>query len=181
MGGALAQRWALRRPERVAALVLSSSFARVGGGSWRRRYLEQPLVLAGQRLLPDAWAAAWSRALAARGAWVYDPRCDEPVLALVRHAIRRLPPALAAARVRQAFAHDTRAALGELRCPTLVVVGERETAWARSASEDLAARIHGAELRVSPGVGHLHPLSASQWLTEAIGDFLGRLGDWAAG
>src|SRR5437867_5227393 len=43
LGGALALRWALARPGRVAALVLSSSFARVGNtrGHWRKRYLEQ--------------------------------------------------------------------------------------------------------------------------------------------
>src|SRR4029453_17252383 len=47
LGGALAQRWAARRPERVAALVLSSSFAKVGSvrGHWRKRVVEQLAVL----------------------------------------------------------------------------------------------------------------------------------------
>src|SRR5258706_2280910 len=63
LGGALAQRWALAHPERVEALVLSSSFAhvRTPAGHWRRRFLEQPLVLAGQRWLPERLARPLAR------------------------------------------------------------------------------------------------------------------------
>jgi pimeloyl-ACP methyl ester carboxylesterase len=177
LGGALAQRWALTRPERVKALVLSSSFARVGStrGQWRKRYLEQSLVLASQRWLPEALAAPLARRLAARGAWVYDPRCDQRILAFVRHGIRRVPLGVARQRVRLAFAHDTRADLPRLGCRTLLVVGERETPWAREAAAELARLVPGAEVRVSPGVAHLHPLSGAAWLAETVGEWLGRV------
>ena len=170
LGGALAQRWALSRPERVRALVLSSSFPRVGStrGQWRKRYLEQSLVLASQRWLPEPLAASLARRLAARGAWVYDPRCDERILAFVRHGIRSVPIGLARQRVRLAFAHDTRAQLSRIAVPTLLVVGEREAPWARAATEEMARLIPGAETRVSPGVAHLHPLSGAKWLAEAV-------------
>jgi len=170
LGGALAQRWALSRPERVRALVLSSSFPRVGStrGQWRKRYLEQSLVLASQRWLPQALAAPLARRLAARGAWVYDPRCDERILAFVRHGIRSVPIGLARQRVRLAFAHDTRAQLSRIAVPTLLIVGEREAPWARVATEEMARLIPGAETRVSPGVAHLHLLSGAQWLAEAL-------------
>ena len=156
LGGALAQRWAIARPERVAALVLSSSFARVGStrGQWRKRYLEQTLVLASQRWLPEALAAPLARWLAARGAWVYDARCDDAILAFVRHGIRTVPLGLAARRVGLAFAHDTHADLARIAAPTLLVVGEREARWAREATDDLARMIPHAETRVSPGVAH---------------------------
>ncbi|MBI3538767.1 MAG: alpha/beta fold hydrolase, partial [Candidatus Eisenbacteria bacterium] len=93
LGGALAQRRALARPDRVAALVLSSAFARVAGtrGHWRKRYVEQARVLIGQRWLPEPIAARVARRDAARGAWVYDAACDERILAFMRHAIRRTP------------------------------------------------------------------------------------------
>ncbi len=174
LGGALAQRWALRRPERVAALVLSSSFARVGSarGVWRKRYLEQPLVLATQRYLPESLAAPLARRLAARGAWVYDGRCDERLLSFVRFCIRTLDLSLARHCVTLAFAHDTAGVLPELRCPTLLVVGERETPWARAATRELERLLPGAELRVSPGVSHLHLLSASEWLAATIGKWM---------
>jgi pimeloyl-ACP methyl ester carboxylesterase len=174
LGGALAQHWALHFPDRVRALVLSSSFARVGSThrQWRKRYLEQSIVLMAQRFLPERLAAPLARRWARRGAWVYDSSCDERLLGFIRFCIRRQSISVAAARVRQAFAHDTRDRLRNLRCPTLVLVGERETQWARAASATLAGRISGAELRVSPNAGHLHPLSRPEWLAETVTDWL---------
>jgi len=178
LGGALAQRWTLAHPERVRALVLSSSFARVGStrGQWRKRYLEQTLVLASQRWLPEAFAAPIARRLAARGAWVYDARCDPRVLAFVRRGIRGVPLSLAGQRVRLAFAHDTRADLPRLTTPTLLVVGEHEARWVREATGELARLIPGAEVRVSPGVAHLHPISSPEWLVETVEGWVTREG-----
>lgn len=175
LGGALAQRWALRRPERVKALVLSSSFARVSAppGHWVKRYIEQPLVLASQRLLPEGWARPLARALARRGAWVYDSRCDDRVLDFVRFGIRTLPLGLARQSVALAMMHDTRASLGQLTCPALLLVGEHETIWAREAVAELARSLPHAERRVSPGVAHLHPLSSPAWLAGTLREWLG--------
>lgn len=174
LGGALAQRWALRRPERVAALALSSSFARVGSarGFWRKRYLEQPCVLASQRYLPEALAAPLARRLAKAGAWVFDPRCDRRLLAFVRFGIRALDLSLARHTVTLAFAHDTRAVLASLRCPVLLLGGERETPWARAAVAELARLLPRAERREIPGASHLHPLSAPDDFAAAVGDWM---------
>ena len=177
LGGALAQRWALAHPERVTALVLSSSFAQVRTprSHWGRRYLEQPLVLASQRLLPEWLARPLARHLAARGAWVYDPTCDEQVLALVRHGIRTLPLGLARQSVRLAMAHDTRASLGLWRGPTLLMRGEREARWMSEAESELATLLPRAQRCVSPGVSHLHPLSAPKWFADTIEAWLSSL------
>jgi len=174
LGGALAQRWTLAHPERVRALVLSSSFARVGStrGQWRKRYLEQTLVLASQRWLPERLAAPLARSLAARGAWVYDTHCDERVLAFVRHGIRTVPITMAGQRVRLAFAHDTRADLPRIAAPTLLVAGEREAPWVHAAIAELARLIPGAEVRTSPGVAHLHLLSSPAWLADTVVEWM---------
>src|SRR5207245_933465 len=67
LGGALAQRYALAYPERVASLVLSSSFARLvtPRSQWRARYIEQPAVLAALRVLPEEHALDFAGRLAA--------------------------------------------------------------------------------------------------------------------
>ena len=174
LGGALAQRFALAHPERVAGLVLSSSFARVATprSQWRARFLEQPAVLAGLRFLPEARALAWAGRLAARGGWVFDPRCDRHVLGLVRHGVRHLSVGLALDRVRLAFEHDARADLPRLRCPALVLVGEREPVSFRSAAEELTRLIPRSRLLFSPGASHLHPLSNAEWFADTIGRWL---------
>jgi pimeloyl-ACP methyl ester carboxylesterase len=174
LGSALAQRWALRHPERVRALVLSSAFARVAhrpGQLWKR-FVEQPLVLAGQRLLPEALAAALARDCARRGLWVYDEACDDAVLGFVRHGIRNLRIADARNMVRLALAHDTARELGALAMPTLLLVGDRETQWARSATAELRQLIPHADAIVLPRVAHLHPLSAPAAFTAAVEGWL---------
>jgi 3-oxoadipate enol-lactonase len=174
MGGALAQRFALAHPGRVASLVLSSSFARMvtPRSHWRARYLEQPAVLAALRFLPEARALDFARRLAERGGWVFDPRCDRHVLGLMRHGVRHVPVGLALDRVRLAFDHDARADLPRLGARALVIVGERESVSYRAASEELARLIPRARLVLSPGAGHLHPLSNAEWFAETIGPWL---------
>ncbi len=170
MGGALAQRWALAHPWRVRSLVLSSSFARVTnprGNRWAR-FVEQPLVVAGQRLLPDRAAQEVARRLARRYAWVYDPYCDDDVLTFVRECMRATTWAQARACLELVFRHDTRAALRGLEPPALVVVGERESVFARGAADELRECIPGAAFEVAPEVSHLHPLSRPEWLTGHI-------------
>lgn len=170
LGGALAQRWALARPGRVRALVLSSSFARLftPPGHWASRFLEQPAVLAGQRLLPPRLALAIARRLAAREAWVYDTRCDDRVLDFVRYCIRDVPVTVARDLVGLAYGHDLRTQLPGLAMPTLIVDGERESAFVHQSSEELLRLIPGATHQRSPGVAHLHPFSGAEWLVETL-------------
>lgn len=174
LGAALAQRWALARPDRVSALVLSSPFARVSrarGVAWKR-YGEQPLVLASLRWLPEPWAAMLARDLVRRGAWVFDQRCHGAALDLLRFGIRRMPLTLGRDAVKLAFAHDARAELARIAMPTLLIVGERENPWARAAESEIAALLPAAERRVSPDAAHLHPLSSPEWLADAVADWL---------
>ena len=170
LGGALAQRWALRHPERVGMLVLSSTFARVTtpAGDRFARFVEQPLVLATQRLLPEVLAAPLARRFARRGAWVYDAACDDAVLAFVRQAVRRVSIAQTRVALRLAFAHDLRAELRTLAVPAHVVHGALESRFVHRAADELMELIPDAHRDVIPAVGHLHPLSSPAWLCERI-------------
>ncbi len=176
LGGALAQRVALAHPQRVAAVVLSSTFARIASppGTSTKRLVEQPFVLATQRLLPDPLAAPLARHLAESGAWVYDPACGERVLAFVRYAIRRAPTRDVAVMVRLALGHDTRTLLPSLAAPTLVLHGGRESGFVREAAAEMVRLLPHAECAVLPGVGHLHLLSAPDVLAGTIERWLDR-------
>jgi len=56
-----------------------------------------------------------------------------------------------------------------------VLVGEREPAFYPPAARELARTIPGAELRVSPGASHLHPLTNPQWFVETVEEWLATL------
>jgi pimeloyl-ACP methyl ester carboxylesterase len=177
MGGALAQQWALARPERVRALVLSSSFLRLRNpaGNLYARFVEQPLLVASQRLLPDAAALSLARVMARHGRWVYDARCDDRLLSFVRHCMRHTDAATVRSAVALVLAHDSTTTAAALRAPALVIVGERESVFSRPAARELARVIPGAALRESPGASHLHPLSSPEWFVATVTEWLARL------
>ena len=179
MGGALAQRWALAHPERVRALVLSSSFAKVYDppGNLFARYLEQPFVIVSQRLLPPDPALVLARWLARREAWVYDTRCDDRLLRFVRFCMRGAKAATLRSALTLVWEHDTREAASSIAAPTLIVVGERESVFSRPASEELHRLIPGSTFEIVPGVSHLHPLSYPEWMVDTVTRWLRRRAD----
>jgi pimeloyl-ACP methyl ester carboxylesterase len=174
LGAALALRWAIAHPDQVRALVLSSGFARVftPPGAFASRWLEQPLILAGIRLLPGVWSRRWARSLAARCGWVFDPFCDEAIVELMRVGIRAAPLALIRQRLALALGHDVRAALPSVRCPVLILNGARDTAFARAAADELSRLLPQASRSVVPGAGHLHPLSRAQEFADRVSEWL---------
>jgi pimeloyl-ACP methyl ester carboxylesterase len=58
--------------------------------------------------------------------------------------------------------------LGEIRVPTLVVVGEAELPGFRAYADEAARGIPGARLEVVAGCGHLLPLEARELLAEEV-------------
>lgn len=63
--------------------------------------------------------------------------------------------------------------LGEVRVPTLVVVGELDMANQRTRAAALAARIDGARLMELPGTAHLPALEQPAVFTALLCDFVG--------
>ena len=83
------------------------------------------------------------------------------------------PPAeVLASRIDAIVAFDRRARLGEIRCPTLVVVAADDTLTPPFYSEELAARIPGAKLAVLPTGGHFAPTLVPEEYNRVVGDFL---------
>ncbi len=62
--------------------------------------------------------------------------------------------------------------LSSIPCPTLVVVGERDTVTPPAAAQDMVARIPGARLVVLPGAGHFANLDSPQEFNRTVLDFL---------
>ena len=62
--------------------------------------------------------------------------------------------------------------LGEVKAPTLVVVGDRDTPGNRQASDVLAKQISGAKLKVIPGADHGLPLGWPDEFNAAVLEFL---------
>jgi pimeloyl-ACP methyl ester carboxylesterase len=67
---------------------------------------------------------------------------------------------------------DSTSLLGEIKCPTLILVGREDALTPGSASEAMKARIAGARLEVIDGAGHLSNLERPEAFSMALAAFL---------
>jgi len=72
---------------------------------------------------------------------------------------------------RDGVAHE----LGNVRCPTLVLVGEEDVATVPAKSERIRDLIPGAELVRIPGAGHSSTVEQPEAVTAAMSTFLGQV------
>jgi pimeloyl-ACP methyl ester carboxylesterase len=145
-------------------------------------------TVGGWTSLPQ-WSAEWEHIrtlgreqglVAAREAWLacalFVPAMERPGVAarlrtmvtdysgfhFTHHDSQRWPDPPALAR------------LGEVRCPTLVIVGERDIPDFRAIADALEERIAGAEKVVIPGAGHMANMEAPRQVNEAVERFLSK-------
>ena len=69
---------------------------------------------------------------------------------------------------------DSRPLLGEIRCPTLVLVGDADLLTPPDRAQEMAAGIRGSQLLVVPRCGHLATLECPGAVTAALRAWLAR-------
>jgi pimeloyl-[acyl-carrier protein] methyl ester esterase len=72
---------------------------------------------------------------------------------------------------------DLRGCLKDVKCPTLLLTGERDTLVPVASVEDIAAQIDQARVHVVPGAGHAPFLSHPSEFVSVLGDFIGHCGE----
>jgi pimeloyl-ACP methyl ester carboxylesterase len=165
----IAQEMAINYPERVRTLQLHATLARV-----------DPFLRAvGQSLLHARATLGREEYVRLLLTWVLSPRTyaehADNVEMMVRIMVDHPYPASLAGLTRQAeacWAHDTLARLGRIQCPTLIAVGADDIFVPPRFSQELHARIPGAELRVIEGGGHGYLWEQAPAFNEACLQFL---------
>lgn len=172
MGGFVGLRIAARHPELLRSLVLLDTSADP----------EPPENLPRYRML--AFIARWLGQRLVAG----------PVLKIMHGASMRADPAraqelatwrarlIASNRIGEVRAvrgvlerQGVRDELGKIAVPTLVMVGEEDTAAVPAKAEFLARAIRGATLVRIPRAGHMSPIDNPAFVTEQLARFLGSL------
>ncbi|OHT17752.1 MULTISPECIES: 3-oxoadipate enol-lactonase [Sphingomonadales] len=162
LGGMIAMEMALARPDRVAALSLVCTSAKMDKTAWSDRVakvrgegMAAIVDLAMGRFLSPEFIAA------------------EPAVA---QTIRRQLVNMAASGYAGCAAAirdmDLASRIGQIGCPTLVVTGDRDTSTPfEGHGEYLLAQIPGANHAALPAA-HLAPLEAPRLLAETMLEFL---------
>ena len=172
MGGFVGLRLAARHPGLVRSLVLLDTTADPEPAENLPRYrlltfIERwlgPRLVAGQVMA--IMHGATVRADPARTADLRAVR--ERFLAMDRiGAVRAVQGVLQRKGVQEELAN--------IRAPTLVMVGEEDTATVPAKSEALAAAIRGAVLVRIPKAGHVSAIDNPGFVTEQLSNFLGHL------
>ncbi|KLU63169.1 putative non-heme bromoperoxidase BpoC [Peptococcaceae bacterium CEB3] len=152
MGGFIAQKLALRHPERVCSLVLAcTSFGGPHSLPITPAALESMQKIAAltpAQVIRQGFRAAFSPGFMAR-----EPSLVEQ---LVDRRLNKPTPRFAWERQFAAGAvFDVEKDLGQIRVPTLVLTGSEDIVIPPQNSVLLAERISGARLFTFPGAGHL--------------------------
>ncbi len=170
MGGYASLAFARRHPRRLAGLVLldtraaaDSEETKVYRTTLAARVLAEGATAAVEAFLPKLLGST-------------SQRTRPELVSLVQQRILAAPrEAIAAALHGLAAREDSRALLGAIRVPTLVLVGEEDLLTPPSEAETLAAGIPNARLERIPNAGHLANLENPQAVNAALRSFLAAL------
>ena len=164
VGGFVGQEFAIAHSERLERLVLADTWVVTVTGEGTRLVGQAltPLVEGFLRVAGTGPLAA----LAARGLGAGKAEATE----LVREATATTSRESAIRVWRGLGAHDTRARLGRIAVPTLVLAGARDRNLAQARL--LAELVDGAELVVLEDAGHISNLHAPERFTAELRRFL---------
>ena len=166
MGGLIGMKAALSQPRRIESLVLCDTTACYGPGvrpMWedRIRVAESDGMTAA---LVDRTMAIWfTEAFRSR-----QPDAVERIAAM----LRKSDPRGYAAAIRAIGFVDLTERIDDIRCPTLVVVGEQDAGTPPAMARVIHERIAGSELLVIPGAMHCAVVEAADRFLPALLHFL---------
>ncbi|MEE8885382.1 MAG: alpha/beta hydrolase [Eubacteriales bacterium] len=153
MGGAIAQKVALKAPERVISLILTSTFASVS-----------PAFASALKMICTLKEQADKDVVKELNLWMTNGQYTQ-----IHHPekIREqitsdgaypypMPLYAYKAQCRACLAHDTSAELGKLKMPVLIAAGARDLFMNIEKTMELVNGIPQAEFYLSPEGGHVH-------------------------
>lgn len=168
MGGMIGQAFALAHPEMLHSLVLSDTSS--GYTAEEAQVFEQRAALAEREGMEPIVLPTLER-------WFTAPfRASSPaVVERIARAIRANDPRAYAASCRAVGAMSLTERLSEIRCPTMVVVGEQDLGTTPEMARAIARRIPGARLELIPQAAHLVPVEKAAVFNALLRDFLARV------
>jgi pimeloyl-ACP methyl ester carboxylesterase len=156
MGGAVAQEFALRYPQRLAGMILVATGAKLPVAPDLLRTIQEDFRGAAEAMT----------------AWSQGKRSDPSTMRIYLQRLCEVDPQLLYSDYAACNAWDRTADVGNITVPTLVICGDADRMTPLRYSLDLAQQIATARLVVVPGAGHMVMLEQPAVVTEAVVHFL---------
>ena len=167
IGGLIGQDLAVRRPERLTALVLADTASKVGTAeSWNARI--ETIRKGGLAAIADSVMERWFTPAFHAG------RPDD--LAGWRNALLRQPADGYIATCQALSQADLTNAIGSVPVPTLAVVGDGDLSTPPDLVREMAQRIPGAGFALIEGCGHIPPVEQPDRLLTLVTEHLEKHG-----
>ncbi len=158
MGGAIAQWLALEHAERIRALVLAGTGARLP---------VNPALIAGVVQAPEATVRNIVR-------WMWSRRAPEALKRQSADIMLATDPAVIRSDFIACDSFKVSRRLAEIAAPTLILASEQDKLTPLSLSRELAQGIAGSELAVVPNAGHMLLLEQPDRCAELVDAWLKR-------
>ncbi|HOA52408.1 MAG TPA: alpha/beta fold hydrolase [Thermogutta sp.] len=170
MGGYVAFQFVRRHRQRLRGLILCDTRAASDSQEARENRLRtaERVITEGTAFLADQMLPR----LCCERTFRHQPE----IVTKLRTMILEAPPEGVAAAARgMAQRPDSTPLLGQIDCPTMVVVGQFDTISLPEEMEAMARAIRGASFAVVPDAGHMAPLEQGEHTTQLIAEFASRL------
>lgn len=167
MGGMVAQEFAATHQDRLHSLTLSATSPAFGNpeGDFQRKFVEARLApLAAGKTMADLAAELVETMMSA------DANPGGKLLA--QKCMAEVPTDTYRAAIECIISFEQRANLPNIRVPTLVLAGERDTNAPAAMMKKMAEKIPGCRYICLPKLGHLANLEDPAAFNAALGDFL---------
>lgn len=167
IGGMVAQEVAARRPELVERLILCGTSPAFGkpDGDWQRAFIAQRTAPLDQGLSMADMATLLVPRMAG-------PEADPAGVATAIACMGQVSAATYRRALEALVTFDRRAALGNIRIPTLLLAGGQDGNAPPSVMQKMAQSIPGSAYVELEGIGHLQNLEAPERFERAVLDFL---------
>ena len=168
MGGMIGQTVALKYPGVFQSMVLADTTSRLAPDAaklWGERI----------KIAREQGMAPLVESTLAR--WFTEPyrRSHASVVERIAAGIRATPPAGYAGCCDAISKIDLTDRLPEIKCPTLVIVGEQDMGTPPAMARAIADNLPGAELKIIPSAAHLSNIEQAQTFNDAMTKFLDRV------
>jgi pimeloyl-ACP methyl ester carboxylesterase len=156
MGGAIAQRLALNKEERVSSLVLVATGARLRVAASILESIQQDFESAVDLITGYAWSSG----------------VDPPLMEVGRNALRDTGADVLLGDFLACDRFDVMRRLGEIELPTLVIGGSADRLTPLKYGQFLEEQIPNAWLMTVEGAGHMVMLERSEQVADAVKSFV---------